>query len=140
LDTPRRWQVASLVTAAVSLGIGALSISRPSVEPVAPIVIDLVAGGYATQEPSGTSGLHLVPTPAETAGAEPTVVEPTVVEPLTPASLASVQSVASPEEPATSVGPAAPPPAPPPPASTPTAREQRVDSPDDVDSPASIDS
>lgn len=43
MDTPRRLQIASLATAVTSLGIGGLLLSRPSVEPVAPIVLDVPA-------------------------------------------------------------------------------------------------
>jgi hypothetical protein len=129
VDTPRRWQVASLATAVTSLGIGGLIISRPSVEPVAPIVLDVRAT---------TDDTDLDPIDLEDPGdvSTPEIVGADVVTPQTPASLTSIDS------------PDAPSPAPSPsptasssPTPTPTTRTAPADdSSDTVDTVDSIDS
>lgn len=87
MDTPRRWQVASLATAVTSLGIGGLLLSRPSVEPVAPIVLDASPTSFdGTGDP-----LDLVPEVPESFRT-PAVVDADVVTPQTPASLGSLAS------------------------------------------------
>jgi hypothetical protein len=86
MDAARRWQIASLATAVTSLGLGGLLLSRPSVEPVAPIVLD------ATVE----QDLTLVPTETEVGivpdGPLPSIAGIDVVTPQTPISLTSLAS------------------------------------------------
>jgi hypothetical protein len=126
VDAPRRWQVASLATAVTSLGIGGLIVSRPSVEPVAPIVLDVRAS--ADEDPAA------VDLDDVDGATTPEVVAPDgagadVVTPETPASLTSIDS---PAEPTRSTSPA---PSPSPTAnSSPTTRTAPAD-----DSPASVD-
>ena len=118
MDTPQRWQVASIATAVAGLGLGSLLVGRsPSVE-VAPIDLDTAMITAASDDPSFNLRL---PDPAEIV--IPEIREdrvPPAVEP-TPASLASPDMT----EPA----PAAP--APPP---APQASPHSVVSPDSVDS------
>jgi hypothetical protein len=134
VDTPRRWQVASLATAVTSLGIGALIVSRPSVEPVAPIVLDVRASA---------DGLDLDPIELDDAddAPSPEIVGADVVTPQTPASLASI---ASPDGPSSTTTGPAPSPTPTatssPPAPTTRTAPAAEDSPASVDSPDSLDS
>jgi hypothetical protein len=96
VDAPRRWQVGSSVTALAGLGLGALLLSRPTIEPVEPIQL------IVTDAPSeGTeAGAERSPVPdivfdlPEVEGL--TIVPPVVVEDLpSPADEASVTTVAS---------------------------------------------
>jgi hypothetical protein len=43
VDAPRRWQVASSVTALAGLGLGAIALGRPTIEPVEPIRLEVGA-------------------------------------------------------------------------------------------------
>ena len=62
MDTPRRWQVASIATAVAGLGLGSLLVGRsPSIE-VAPIDLDAVSSATATEERSLD---RPIPDPAE---------------------------------------------------------------------------
>jgi hypothetical protein len=149
VDAPRRWQVASSVTALAGLGLGALVLSRPTVEPVEPIrlVVGVREDASASGEPlpdiafelPATEGLTIVP---------PVVVEDPPPTEASTATVASVTSTSSPEEDAPSTpsstsspAPSAPsstrstpaPPAPPAPAPAPGV-------PDSDDDPVSVDS
>ena len=62
MDTPRRWQVASIATAVAGLGLGSLLVGRsPSVE-VAPIDLDTALVTAAEQRPARDL---LLPAPVE---------------------------------------------------------------------------
>jgi hypothetical protein len=132
LDPARRWQVASLATAAASLGIGGLLLGRPSVEPAAPIVIDVSPGAL----PSAGD----LPMVGDGSTEPPELVGPTVVDPLPPASYTSQASIESPAAPASSPSPTATSTTTPVPAAPAAPAEDRPDSPDSIDSVDSIDS
>jgi hypothetical protein len=128
MDAARRWQVASLATAVTSLGVGGLLLSRPSVEPVAPIVLEAPAEHDVTVVPldDGDAALD---------GPVPSIVGVDVVTPQTPVSLASLGS------PAEAVSPAPSPTT----TSTPSVTSSQRPSPtapasDPADSPTSVDS
>jgi hypothetical protein len=92
MDAPRRWQVASLVTAVAGLGLGSLMVGRSPSVAVEPIDLDTVAVSSASDEP--TFRLPL-PDPPE-------IVTPRVREDqLSPDESVSADP-ASPDEPATS--------------------------------------
>ena len=93
MDTPRRWQVASIATAVAGLGLGSLLVGRsPSVE-VAPIDLDAATIASTTEEPLLDQP---VPDPAE-------IVTPRIREDrVAPADDPASQSLASPAGPAPS--------------------------------------
>jgi hypothetical protein len=137
VDTPRRWQVASLATAVTSLGIGGLLLSRPSVEPLQPIVLDVRADAGVRDLTAPLDPIEL-----EEEGRGPDVVEADVVTPQTPASL---ESVSSPAEPSSSTSSPAPSPAPtgtssPAPTTSRSAPADPDESPATADSVDSLDS
>lgn len=45
MDTPRKWQVASVATAVASMSLGGLLLARPTSEAVAPIELDGIVDG-----------------------------------------------------------------------------------------------
>jgi hypothetical protein len=137
VDTPRRWQVASLATAVTSLGIGGLLLSRPSVEPLQPIVLDVRADAGVRDLTAPLDPIEL-----EEEGRGPDVAEADVVTPQTPASL---ESVSSPAEPSSSTSSPAPSPAPtgtssPAPTTSRSAPADPDESPGTADSVDSLDS
>jgi hypothetical protein len=139
MDAPRRWQVASAVTALASLGLGGMLLGRPSVESVEPIVLELLGSQPGGGAPAGQdgSGVDL----AEDA----TIVPPIVLQDLpTPASTPSPEEPAAPDPDAgastggastSSGGPTAPSPSP-----APTPAPEVADSPASVASDDSLDS
>jgi hypothetical protein len=137
VDTPRRWQVASLATAVTSLGIGGLLLGRPSVEPLQPIVLDVRAAADAGDLP-----VPLDPIELDEDDPGPDVVDADVVTPQTPASLASLSSPAEPPAPTSSPAPAPSSTATSSPAPAPSrsAPAEADDSPGSVDSVDSLDS
>jgi len=139
MDTPRRWQVASLATAVASLGVGGMLLGRPAVDEVAAIDLDhLTPSSVTTDGPS-------VDLPVR---GGPEIVEADVigVSESTAATVATATSITSAEDPSggdtrtgsQTTAPAAPvePVAPPEPA----APADSVDSPDSIDSASSLDS
>jgi hypothetical protein len=134
VDTPRRWQVASLATAVTSLGIGGLLVSRPSVEPLQPIVLDVPTTADANDLPAPLDPIEL----DDDGGTDPIGAD--VVTPQTPASLESVSSPAEPTAPASSPSPSPSPTTTSSPASSRSAPAEADDSPDSIDSVDSLDS
>lgn len=122
MDTPRRWQVASIATAVAGLGLGSLLVGRsPSVE-VAPIDLDTALVAAAEQRPARDL---LLPDPVEIVtpgiredqlGSAPTTTsvespdpapsppsrteQPARTEPAPTAPVASPDSTSSPDAPA----------------------------------------
>lgn len=96
MDGPRRWQVGSSVTALAGLGLGAILLSRPSIEPVEPIRL-LVADAATDGTTSGAGRTSLPDVVVELPDGEGlTIVPPVVVEdPPGSAAEASVVTVAS---------------------------------------------
>ncbi|MFA9430844.1 hypothetical protein [Egicoccus sp. AB-alg2] len=151
MDTPRRWQVASVVTAAASIGAGALALHRPSAEAIEPIDLDVLAAQVAPgpdADPPVTGSLDAVivppdllervptpPTPATPVTAEtPATPGETPATPATPATLATPAtpaSIASPDDDSATTSTA--------PATTSRTAPAPADSPDSVHSPDSID-
>jgi len=133
MDNPRRWQVASVATAAASIGAGVLAFNGPSAEAVAPIDLDVLtaqAHVLPVADPPVASSQDAVIVEADLLGQLPTA--PTPMSALTPASIASVDEATS-----TSTEPTT--------RSTPTTRATtpaptRTASPSSPDSPASVDS
>lgn len=138
MDTPRKWQVASLATAVASISIGGLLLARPSSEAVASIDLELVTDSRDLSIASpGSSAVS----PAVSLDA-PQIVSPEAIEGPVPSTAPSATSVDSPDE-ATNSGtvgttsssggtePSQPAP------STPSAQ---LESPSSADSPGSVDS
>jgi hypothetical protein len=131
MDTPRRWQVASVATAVAGLGLGSLLVGRsPSVE-VAPIDLDTALIAAAEARPARDL---LLPDPIE-------IVTPGVREDrIDPVSVPTTTSVASPD-PASSTSPRTEQPSRSAPAPTaPTAPLDSNSSSDSVDSVDSVSS
>ncbi len=128
MDTPRRWQVASIATAVAGLGLGSLLVGRsPSVE-VAPIDLDMAVIAAAAQRPPRDL---VLPDPAE-------IVPPDVREDhLTPASAPTSSSVASADPPPSPSSRTEPPARPAPEPRAPVASPDSTSSPD---APAQADS
>lgn len=127
MDTPRRWQVASLATAVAGLGVGGMLIGRPAVDEVEAIELEhLTPSAVTTADPD--ERLTLRPTPE--------IVEADVIGASedTATTVETAGSVASPEEP---TGSPVTTPAPPSTSTTPT---NTSDAPTNVDSPNSVDS
>ncbi len=130
MDTARRWQVVSAVTAIAGLGVGSLLVGRTPSTPIEPIDLDLVVASTEPDRPirdRPLSGTEIVP---------PLIREDQVEVPAprTPIGRDTVGNpeVASLETPAASLAsPAAPAPVP-----APTAPSDR----DDLDSDDSVDS
>ncbi len=138
MDTPRRWQVASIATAVAGLGLGSLLVGRsPSVE-VAPINLDTALVAAAEQRP--TRDL-LLPDPVEIV--TPEIREDQVDPTPTVTSVESPDPVPSPpsrtEQPARS-GPAPTAPVAPPDSSSSPESIGSVDSTGSVDSVDSVSS
>ncbi|MFA9446530.1 hypothetical protein [Egicoccus sp. AB-alg6-2] len=144
MDSARRWQVASLVTAAASIGMGALAIQRPSVQTIEPIDLDVSSAHAAErielvpQLPSERNAVIVAPDLLERA---PTPATPTTAAstttPASTATPATAASIDSPDDGPTATASPAPSPTVRSPAPAPT---QAADSPDSVDSVDSIDS
>ena len=128
MDTPRRWQVASVATAVAGLGLGSLLVGRsPSVE-VAPIDLDTALVAAAEERPARDL---LLPDPIE-------IVTPDIREDrIDPVSVPTTTSLESPD-PAPSSPPRTEQPSPSEPA--PTAPEPPRDSDSSADSVDSVDS
>jgi hypothetical protein len=134
MDTTRRWQVATAVTALAGLGLGAAALSGSTTDPVAPIVLD----------EAGSVTFDVVPSPSSSSDREASIVSAEVredvVSPPTPISLDSPDEAPSPtpstgRSPAPSTAPPAPSPRAPStsgPTPSPTATD---DGPDTVSSP-----
>jgi hypothetical protein len=133
VDTPRRWQVASLATAVTSLGIGGLLLGRPSVEPLQPIVLDVRADAGVSDLTPPLDPIELEEDGRGVAGAD-------VVTPQTPASLASLSSPEEPTAPAPTPAPSPSPTASSAPAPAPSAPAGADESPDSITSVDSLDS
>jgi hypothetical protein len=145
MDTPRRWQVASLATAAAGLGIGGLLVGRHPVEAVAPIELEPPAtAAFEVPPAAGSDEGLLLPAPR----LAPTA--PDLVDPLPPESLVTpvtLASLASPDEPGresastgTPSSATSPRPSADPPATTSSGPAPAPDSPSSPGSPASVDS
>jgi hypothetical protein len=93
MDAPRRWQVASAVTALAGLGLGGVLMSRPSIEDIEPIRLQVVSSPASPDAPATRS----IDSAGEVDDDELTIVDPEVLAdvrtPDTPA------TVASPDEP-----------------------------------------
>lgn len=102
MDPARRWQVASVVTAAASIGVGAFALQRPSSAEVEPIDLDVI-GAQAGE----TVDLPTLPLSADTVIVTPDLLEqlptgPSPASTTSPVAVASVVSTASPAEPSPS--------------------------------------
>lgn len=122
MDAPRRWQVVSVATAVVGLGVGGVLVGRSPSQPVAPIQLESPAG---ISTPVGEEGGGAPDDPSEVELVRPRVVE-------VPGAPVSDDAAGS----------AGAPPAVEPPASggSGSAPDDSPDSPDEVDSPESPDS
>lgn len=133
MDTPRRWQVASLATAVAGLGVGGMLIGRPAVDEVDAIELEhLTPSAVTTADPDDRLTVRRTPE----------IVEADVigVSEDTSTTVATADSVASAEEPSRSTTTA---PAPPTTSTAPTTSPDApasVDSPDSVASASSLDS
>jgi len=134
MDTPRRWQVASIATAVAGLGLGSLLVGRsPSVE-VAPIDLDTALVAAAEHHPARDL---LLPDPVE-------IVTPGIREDqVDPSSVPTTTSVESPDPPPSAPSrteqPARTEPAPTAPAPPPDSSSS-PDGPDSIDSVDSVSS
>ncbi|MBS3940147.1 MAG: hypothetical protein KG028_04220 [Actinobacteria bacterium] len=100
MDPARRWQVASVVTAAASIGVGAFALQRPSSVDVEPIDLDV-----AIAQPGEAVALPTLPLSADTVIVAPDLLErmptpPSPASTTSPVTTASAASIASPDEPA----------------------------------------
>ncbi len=139
MDTPRKWQIASVATAVASMSIGGVMLARPTNEAVASIDLELVTDSRELSLAS--PGSSTVPADGSTDALQ--IVSPEAIE--GPISSSAATSVDSPE-PATTSGstgtgttsdqtePSRPAP------STPPTDDPSSDSASSVDSPSSIDS
>ncbi|MEX2504353.1 MAG: hypothetical protein WD378_05850 [Egicoccus sp.] len=102
MDPARRWQVASMVTAAASIGVGAFALQRPSYTEVEPIDLDVI--GVQSGEVVDLPTLPLSP---DTVIVAPDLLEqlptgPSPASTTSPVAATSVASTASPAEPSPS--------------------------------------
>lgn|GEM_PF-2684037 len=127
MDTPRRWQVASLVTAVAGLGLGGLMVGRSPVVEVAPIHLDATTSISPDERPSLD---RPVPDTDE-------IVPPRIREDgLTTITTGPTDSLASPAAPPASSTPAAPQGG-----TTTTGGAEpagSIDAPDDLDTPEGL--
>lgn len=108
MDPARRWQVASVVTAAASIGLGAFALQRPSSAEVDPIDLDVIA-----TQPLGTFDRPPLPSSADALIVTPDLRDrmptaPSAGSTTSPANAVSATSTASPADPAPSPSTASP--------------------------------
>lgn len=144
MDNPRRWQVASVATAAASIGAGVLAFNGPSAEAVAPIDLDVLtaqAHVLPVADPPAASSQDAVIVEADLLGQLPTAPSPvTAMSATTPASVASADEAATATSTAPTTRSTASTTSPAGSTTSPAASVSSPDSPDSVDSVDSIDS